>query len=393
MERAGIAELPLHYGKCPRWLFSRMVPLASSISEIIVEEYGTKEFLERLADPFWFQAFGNVLGFDWHSSGLTTTVCGALKEALNRSEIPLKVAGGKGKTSLKTPDEIENLGWMLDLDEEKLGSMVFASKMSAKVDNAAVQDSYTLYHHVFVFDDHGRWAVVQQGMNYSTHYARRYHWIWKKASHGFVDAPHAGICTQRKEDEVLDFTSRENKEVREACVDLVNEGAERVARWVAELGKNNLLRFVKVSEKDGIEGRDALSKYRKEKEAPEKKLVMPADHFRIELDKRSKEVLKKLEEAKPSDFQEIVAFQGVGPKTLRALALTSQLIYGTEISWKDPARFSFAHGGKDGVPYPVNKRRMEKTYDLLKDAIENARLGRKDKLMALRRLADWIEER
>ena len=385
MERVGIADLPLHYGKCPRWLFSRMVPLASSICEIVIEEDGTKEFLKRVADPFWFQVFGNVLGFDWHSSGLTTTVCGALKEALNKSEMPVRVAGGKGKVSLKTPEELERFGCELSLDEDKIESMIYASRMSAKVDNVVVQDNHTLYHHVFVFDENGRWAVVQQGMNYKNHYARRYHWIWENVRKNFVEEPHSAISAQKLENAVLDLTSGENREVRDACVDLINEGTDKLVKWAVRLGKNNLLRFVggdDVGEK--VWGTAAG-------ESEGKRLVMPSDHFRIELDKSSVKVLKKLEELKPSDFEEIVALKGVGAKTLRALALTSQLIYGTELSWKDPARFSFAHGGKDGVPYPVNKRRMEKTAELLKDAIENAKLGKREKLEALKRLSTWIE--
>ncbi len=390
MEKVGIAELPLHGGKCPRWLFSRMVPLARSIVEIIIREYGSVELLRRLSDPFWFQAFGNVLGFDWHSSGLTTTVCGALKEAVNRDEdLPIKIAGGKGKVSLSTPEQIKVLASSMNIPDWKLDTLVYASRMSAKVDNAAVQDSYQLYHHVIAFDERGRWCVIQQGMNEASGYARRYHWLHSKASTSFVDEPHTAICTQKKENSVLDMTSGKNAEVRRACVDLVNDEIKKLKKWMVMVAPNNLLRYARPL-RNCVEGKKEGDGWKKGSIST-KLLRMPANHFRIPLQKSSIALLERISDQSPENFEEILQVRGVGPATVRALALTAQLIYGTEISWKDPAKFSFAHGGKDGVPYPVNRKRMETTVKLLEDAIKNAELGKKDKLLALKRLADWCE--
>ena len=375
MERSGVAELPLHAGKCPRWLFSRMVLLARGIARAVVQEYGTSELLRRLSDPFWFQALGNVLGFDWHSSGVTTTVCGALKEALNRErELGIRVAGGKGRASRRAPEEIRKLGEELGLRDKDIGNLIRTSRMSAKVDSAAVQDGYELYHHAIIFDERGKWCVVQQGMNTTSRYARRYHWVFERTQRrGFVDEPHTAICAERKGERVLDLTSRENKEVRKACVDLLREGKSRVVRWSVMCARNSLLN------------------YAHEIRRQESCLKMPADHFHIPLSQSSVKLLERLAELQPSKFEEILEVKGAGATTLRALALTSQLIYGTEISWKDPAKFSFAHGGKDNVPYPVNRKSMERTARLLEDAIRNAELGKGEKKLALMRLARWCE--
>ncbi len=355
-----------------------MVPLARSIARAVVHEYGTSELLRRISDPFWFQALGNVLGFDWHSSGVTTTVCGALKEALNNDEeMGVKVAGGKGKVSRKAPEEIRNWGEELGLGDSDIERLIYTSRMSAKVDSAAVQDSYELYHHVMLFDKNGRWCVVQQGMNTSAHYARRYHWVYNRTQErGFVDEPHTAICAEKRSDCVLDFTSRENREVRNACVDLVNEGKHKVVKWSVMYARNSLLNYTSNSN-DRVYG------------APH--LTMPADHFSISLKKSSLKLFENLAELEPTSFEEILEVKGVGAATIRALALTSQLVYGTELSWKDPAKFSFAHGGKDGVPYKVNRRRMEKTAKLLEDAIKNAEIGKNEKKLALMRLARWCE--
>ena len=357
--RTGIAELPLHTGKCPKWLFSRMVPLAESIVELIYLEYGSKEVLKRLADPFWFQALGCVIGFDWHSSGLTTTTIGALKEALNKNEeIPIKVAGGKGKNALKTPEDIKANSFILYKDKY-MNDLIKSSRFAARIDNSFVQDGYELYHHAIVFDEKGHWCVVQQGLNETSNYARRYHWFGKGCNFKVVE-PHSGIYSQNFSKTVLDFTSKENEELRKSCVDALKEKE----RWVCSLPKNNLLRYA---------------------------LKMPADHFHLPLDEKDKKALKKIENIDISNFQDLVWIKGLGKKGLRALALVSSLIYGTEISWRDPAKYSYSHGGKDGVPYPVNKRRMDKTIEVLKDAIKNAKLKDYEKKNALKRLAKVTE--
>ena len=365
MKRTGTADLPLHGGRTPRWLFRRMVKLASGITEVLVYEYGREEFLRRISDPYWFQAFSCVLGFDWHSSGTTTTTCGALKMAIDPEELGIKVTGGKGSTSRRTPMEIEQTAEIFPLSSRKIESLKYASKMSAKVDNSCIQDSYQLYHHSFFFTEKGDWVVVQQGMN--DRYARRYHWLSDNVK-SFVEEPHSGICTDRFERKTLDMTANESEEARKISVDLVRDNPEHLKRYFRR-------------------GQMLLTDFGKE-------LVMPGHHPVLEVDigRGGMEILKRAYELQPENYEELVALRGMGPKRIRALALISELIYGAEPSWRDPARFSFAHGGKDGHPYPVNRRLMDESTMMLKDAVEEARIGRKEKLYAIKRLRDFISE-
>ncbi len=337
--RTGIANLPLHGGHAPPWLFKRMVMLGREISEVIIDEYSTDEFLRRLSDPFWFQAFSCVLGYDWHSSGTTTVTMGALKEALG-PELGVAVCGGKGRTSRKTPDEIVKFGDVMGV--EHVDGLVNVSRLVAKVDNSALQDGYHLYHHTFVLDEHGHWVVVQQGMNGS--YARRYHWIW--GGNDFVNAPPREIAAQRVEKRVLDLTSRQNSPLRSASVDVANDFKE---------------------------------------------LTMPPNH-EIKITKPILKTLEKVREIRPKDFKELISIQGVGEKTLRALALVSNVIYGAPIDWKDPAKFSYAHGGKDGIPYPVDRGTYDKTIEILKSAVDSAKIGERDRIRAIKRLNDFLTD-
>jgi len=345
MKKSGIADLPLHSGRAPRWLFERMVELADAITEVIVMEYGEEEFLRRISDPFWFQAFSCVLGFDWHSSGTTTTTTGALKVALKPEKHGIAVCGGKGKVALKTPEEIKMLP--MDVDHEEL---IRISRMTTKVDNSCVQDGYSLYHHTIFVTEDGKWAVVQQGMGNS--YARRYHWLSENVR-SFVETPHTGILAEKFEDRVLDMTSKENEEIRKASVDVVRD-------------LPSVLREVK-------------------------SLRMPPHHELRETDlsERALKVLAKIHELQPSSYEELVSLRGAGPKTIRSLALISSLIYGEEISWKDPAKYSYAHGGKDGTPYPVDRRNMKRSAEILRRAIEESRAGNKEKILALKRLSEF----
>jgi hypothetical protein len=309
--------------------------LAGAVSEAVVNEYGHDKLLERLADPCWFQAFGCVLGFDWHSSGVTTTVCGALKEGVK--DIGIHVCGGKGTVSRKTPDEIEAKIKGTNLDPEKL---VYASRMAAKVDSNCIQDNYYLYHHCFVFSDSGKWAVVQQGMN--NRYARRYHWF---AANNFLNEAEK-ICCNKKEDRVLNLVSRKSEDVRGASVTAVQEFKE---------------------------------------------LRMPEGHWiSAEVTKRVMSQLRNVYELQPQNYEELVALKGVGSKTLRALALISKLIYGAELDWNDPVKFSYSHGGKDGTPFSVQRQTYDESIRVLKEAIENAKLGFRDKEKAIKRLGSFI---
>ena len=353
MARTGYAHLPLHGGRAPRYLFERMVPLSREIIVFIASEFGREEVLRRLSDPYWFQAFGCVLGFDWHSSGLTTTVCGALKEGLRgtEKELGIYVAGGKGAASRKTPAEITTGCERIGRDPAPL---VYASRISAKVDNSAVQDGYQLYHHSFVFTPEGEWCIVQQGMSDETSMARRYHWLSDQVS-SYVSEPHAAICCDSTAP-TLNLVAEDSAAVRSAS-----------ARLAADKPEVTLL---------ALQHLPLL-------EMPRRHHVGAADINPKYLQK----ILLRTYEKAPADFEALLSIEGVGAKTLRALALTSELIYGTRVSQKDPARYSFAHGGKDGTPYPVDRETYDKTIEVMHDALNGAKIDRSDKVRAFRRLA------
>ena len=359
MHRTGTTRLPLHYGTTPRWLFSRMVKLSGEISRIIIDEFGTREFLVRISTPPWFQAFSCVIGFDWHSSGTTTTTCGALKLAL-RNEEDIVVAGGKGATSRKAPSEIKEGAKKLNLPEERINRLIFSSKISAKVDNSCIQDGYQLYHHCFFFSEND-WAVVQQGMGES--YARRYHWF---SSENLVCEPHAGIASERKHERVLDMTAVASEEARKVSCDLACEKPEHLRQYFRKPAQRTLLYF----EKTMLPHHPILSE---------------------DLSPKSWDVLKKAYEMQPRNYEELVAIEGMGPKKIRALALISELVYGAPPSWSDPAKFSFAHGGKDGFPYPVDRKTYDNTIQTLRSAIEESRIENREKLSALKRLSEFME--
>ncbi len=359
--RTGIANLPLHYGSAPRWLFDRMKKLAREITQIIVQEYGPEEFLLRLSDPFWFQAFGCVLGFDWHSSGVTTTVGGALKEGLKGLEksLGIVVAGGKGATSRKTPDHIQTWAERLHLDSDTASQLIYASKMSAKVDNTAVQDGFQLYHHNFIFTKSGLWTVVQQGMNPDLRSARRYHWF-SSSLDDFVEEPHSGIITEKKA-KTLDLTARQSRQTRESSVELVKDSFPDLIRDVRRLSKGPWGEVLNL---------------------PEDHPIYP-EHFN---QKRLEKIFSQIRDKEPDDFEKLLGIQGVGPRTILALALISELIYGTKPSWKDPARYSFAHGGKDGHPYPVRKETYDQSIRVLQRAVQKAKLSKSERMQALKPL-------
>ncbi len=353
--RTGTANLPLHYGKAPRWLFQRMKELARVITIFVISESGPEEMLKKLSDPFWFQAFGCVLGFDWHSSGLTTTVCGALKEGIKgiEKELGLFVAGGKGRASRKTPLEIEQAAIYLDQDPS---SLIYASRMAAKVDSSALQDGYPLYHHCFIFSKKGLWTVVQQGMNLSTRYARRYHWLGEGVK-DFVCEPHSAICCDRK-GKPLNMVAKESKKAREVTTSLAKEKPENLVLEIKKLQNLNLPAHHQVLVKD----------------------INPERLSKIFLSTYSQQ---------PKNFEELLGTKGVGPQTIRALSLVAELIYGAAPSFNDPVRFSFAHGGKDGYPYPVDRKNYDLTIDTLKKAITSSKIERDEKNRALKRLYNF----
>ena len=354
----GIANLPLHGGKAPPWLFKRMVKMSGAIAEIVVEEYGTGELLKRLSDPYWFQSFSCAIGFDWHSSGTTTVSMGALKEALKERDIGVGVAGGKGRTSRNTPYELRNMGKSMNLSEESTEFLIKASRMSAKVDSAAIQDKHPIYHHTMIVNENGDWAVIQQGMWEEKGYARRYHWLGKDVR-AFTEEPHKGIVGFNA-GKALDMTSKESDNAKRISTDLVNDGIEHIKNEISSVSpQRTLFNFDKPVKKPEV-------------------LTMPG---RINWD-----ALRAAYEFQPENYDELLGVRGVGPATVRALALVSELVYGEKPSWKDPVKYSFTVGGKDGVPHPVNKRAMDEATNFMEDALCMAKLGEKERIGALKRL-------
>lgn len=346
--RTGSADLPLHGGRVPHWLGERMSRMARVITEAVVLHYGRDEMLRRLAHPFWFQSFGAVMGMDWHSSGITTSVIGALKRGLRpvEWELGLHVCGGRGKHSRKTPDELLAVGERAGLDGDALGRK---SRLVAKVDSAAVQDGFQIYLHSFVVTDAGQWAVVQQGMCDALGQARRYHWLSSRVR-DFVVSPHAAIDGE-PQGEILNLTDERAKNARVAQVELVGAGPDRV---IDEL-----------------------------------RLRMPADHRVSASDvsmRRLRGTLAAAAERGPRDFSELLLTPGVGARTVESLALVAEVVHGAPSRFSDPARFAYAHGGKDGHPFPVPVKVYDQTLGILRRAVDNAKLGNDERLAALRRL-------
>lgn len=388
-----VAHLPLHSGKAPPWLFKRMTKLAGAVTMAIVEEFGPAEMLRRLSDPWWFQAFGCVLGFDWHSSGVTTVTCGALKEAAKvcGPNLGILVAGGKGGTSRKTPQEIT-----VAADRYAITAgdrLVYASRMSAKVDSAAVQDGFSIYHHSFFFTPEGQWCVVQQGMDEESGWARRYHWLGESVE-DFVCEPHAAV---------QDLAERPAEMARGAQrqLTLLNMVAE-------EAGENRRASTALVREPPDW----LMDEIERLTEGPT--LFAPARHPVLDLDvdhNRLNRILTGAHEQNPQDFETLLGLQGIGPATVRSLALLAEIIFQAPPSRRDPtvgkhvgndpghdapeiaggtrrwADYAYAHGGKDGTPFPVDRDAYDRNIAVLTDAVRKARLGQNDKFEALRRLS------
>ncbi|HJW17335.1 MAG TPA: DUF763 domain-containing protein [Flavisolibacter sp.] len=349
MKRSGSADLPLHYGYVPQWLYERMAKLGLAITESIVGEYGKKEFLSRMSDPFWFQSFGAVMGMDWHSSGITTSVMGALKRAVNphSKELGIYICGGKGKFSKQAPQELIGVGEQTGLNADEL---VRNSKLSAKVDNTAIQDGFQLYTHNFIVSNEGDWSVVQQGMREGDSMARRYHWH-SALVNSFVEEPHAAICGANQ-GQILNLTAMEAGTSRNGILSISQEKPELMMQEIQQL-------------------------------------VMPSHHNVTSKDvdlRRLGSILWMAHEAQPKDFEDLLLLEGVGPRTVQSLALVSEVIHGTPSRFKDPARFSFAHGGKDGHPFPVPTKTYDEVISTLQKAVHKAKIGQTEKADALKKL-------
>lgn len=407
--RTGIAHIPLDYGTCPRWLFEKMTRLGRLITEAVVYEFGPEEFISRMSNPFFFQSLGAILGFDWNSSGLTTTVCGALKYALRGAEkdLGIFIAGGKGKTSRKTPQQIEEYG--LKFGFKFMPDLIYASKMSAKVDSAALQDGFALYHHTFFFTNSGNWSVIQQGMNTDIKRARRYHWHAEiphkhsgQAKLDFINEPHSAVCSDVKV-KPLNLVAEESEKTRDYSVGLIKENFNALLRDLKKVSschpepfdfsqdklregshkRREILRSLSLPQNDD-------KKKRKIQKLPI--LDLPSDHNSplpyLPFDyKRVEKILYKAKEQDFKNYEDLLGRTNVGPATLRALALVSEIIYGAKPSYRDPVRYSFAYGGKDGYPYPVDREEYEKSINILNRAITKAKIGQREKLAAFKKLA------
>jgi len=369
LQRTGIAKLPLHYGKAPHWLVVRMISLAREITTIIIDEYGREEFLRRLSDPYWFQALGCVLGYDWHSSGVTTVLTGVLKNAIKPEEHGLAVCGGKGKASSQAPNEIGQVGDLFDFSTDRIDELRYASRMSAKVDNTAVQAGYQLYHHAFVVAEEGKWAVVQQGMSVQDRTARRYHWLSEHVQN-FVVEPHDAIVGDVKRNVALDMTNKQSEGCRRVSADIVKEQPKKLLR---------LLQSIRPAYQTSLQKWMPEVKWR---EYVVNVLSLPNN--------LNWKAVKRAYEFQPKNYEQLLGIRGIGPSTVRGLALIAELVYGEPPSWKDPVKYSFAYGGKDGIPYPVDRKAMDESIQILENAIKNARIGDREKLRSLQRLQQYV---
>lgn len=373
MYRTGVANLPLHGGKAPAWLTGRMRKLAKEIANLMIDEQGADVFLTRISDPYWFQALGCVLAYDWHSSGVTTVLTGVLKQALSPEEHGVAVCGGKGRTSRKTPSEIAIVGETFGFSEDRIQALTYTSRMTAKVDNTAIQAGYQLYHHAFLLTEDEKWAVIQQGMSAEDRTARRYHWLSDNVT-SFVVEPHNAIVGEAKREKALNMTAENSDGAREASVDIAKEPTAKVMRLfeaTRPLHQKSLQDWLPKAKADP---------WHQSVEA----LNMPRNI--------SWETMKRVYEFQPRNYEELLSVKGVGPATVRGLALVAELVYGEKPSWNDPVKFSFAYGGKDGVPFPVDRKAMDESIQVLRQTVEAAKIGDKEKMRSLQRLRRFVPE-
>ena len=376
MIQKGIATFGLDYGKCPKWLFDRMVLLSKRMIYAIVAEEGPDEFVKRISDPVWFQSLGTVLAFDWNASGLTTILTAALKEAIRGSEkdLGIFICGGKGKTSLKTPEQILNWAEKIALPEKSANVLVYNSKMAAKVDSSLVQDGFQIYHHSFFFTKNGAWTVVQQGMNVSTQSARRYHWFSENIK-DLIEEPHSGIESAVKLENILNMTAAKSNENRGLSTQLVSQSFNTLMKDITLLRKyyTSLSQMVKLERTDpafakaSAGEKEQLTLLNLETKEFKWHPVVTEDFTKS---RYLEKILWRLCDQKPKNYEKLLATSGVGPKTIRALALVAEIIYGAKPSYEDPARYSFAHGGKDATPYPVDRTTYDQTIEKLKTFIK-----------------------
>jgi hypothetical protein len=369
----GIATFTLDDGKCPKWLFERMTKLGREILRVIVKENGPDTFIKMISDPVWFQSLGTVLAFDWNASGLTTILTAALKEAIRGQEhdFGIYICGGKGKTSLKTPMEIEAWAEKGAIGFNKAKSLVYNSRMSAKVDSCLVQDGFTIYHHSFFFSKNGAWAVVQQGMNTEELTARRYHWFSDNVKE-MVCEPHSGVMSDETV-AALNMTAKSSGDARTLSTDLVRGNYNSLMKDVALLSRHaspvSSMARIKIH-------KDQLTLLKLEDIEFK---THPVVHENFAQSAYLRKILWKMCDEKPENYENLLSRVGVGPKTIRALALVSEVIYGAKPSYEDPSRYSFAHGGKDGTPYFVDKKTYDNTITMMRKYVEKMRIAPSEK--------------
>ena len=381
MIQKGVATFTLDSGKCPKWLYERMVRLGREMVYVIIAEYGPDEFVKRVADPVWFQSLGTVLAFDWNASGLTTILTAALKEAIRGQErrLGIFICGGKGRTSRKTPDEIKDWGGKLALPGQKVENLVYNSKMAAKVDSALIQDGFQIYHHSFMFSRTGSWAVVQQGMNTANLTARRYHWYSRKIT-DLVCEPHSGIISQVRVP-ALDLTAKTSDNTRKVSTELAQGSYSNLMKDIQIIRKHysSLSRMVSLRSADS-EATFLHLENREFKSHP----VLGEDFSKS---KYLEKILVKVCDQKPENYEKLLSLEGVGPKTMRALSLVSEVVYGAKPSYEDPARYSFAHGGKDATPYPVDRQTYDASIEFFSRVVQKTKLPFYEKRNILAKLA------
>ena len=382
----GIATFTLDTGKCPPWLFERMVKMGREIMQVMIAEFGPDEFIKRIGDPVWFQSLGTVLAFDWNASGLTTILTAALKESIRgwEKDLGIFICGGKGKTSLKTPEQIIAWSNRLSFSDRKGKNLVYNSKMSAKVDSSLIQDGYELYHHAFFFSKNGAWSVVQQGMNRKNQTARRYHWFSERAK-DLIEEPHSGIASQQKISRVLNMTSRDSAKNRGISLEMLNTNYTTVMKDIQILRRHSsdLSRMVSVQDNTDPKNPNQLTLLELENTEFH---THPVQLENFSQSKYLEKIIWKLCDRKPESYEQFLSTEGVGPKTVRALALVSEIIYGAEASYTDPARYSFAHGGKDATPYPVDRKTYDQNIAILKKLVQKTHISPLEKQKIFRRI-------
>ncbi len=377
----GVAELPLHDGHVPKWMAYYMKRLAKAIVAVIVEEYGPAELVRRLADPFWFQAFNNAIGMDWDSSGSTTVTTGILRQVVDEDpSLGVVIVGGKGRLATSVPEELPRMAERIGLSSNVVQELIYASRIAAKTDNSLLQDGYTIYHHVVVVAENGEWSIIQQGMNTKAKLARRYHWSSPLPVEPTLE-PHKAIASSRREDVVLDLTSKRSREARKTIIDIVRQDPRKSLREVYEA--HRILRGLKpITHWLGKEDKDqpvqVITRFYKPQAKPPRNIG---------------KVLSTIHELQPRSMEELLSLEGVGPAVIRSLSLVAELIYGSEASHSDPAntpldpfRYAYVVGGKDGIPFVYNPELARRVIEFLEDVVKEARLGEREKAKILQRL-------